>query len=114
LLEYLLRRGGEPVSSDYMSQLPDVTVVSHCGCGCPTIDFAVRGLATSLSHPTTILADGQATTPEGVLVGVILHARDGLLSELEVYSMEGVDHPFSLPQSDAITLYTTREATPDA
>jgi hypothetical protein len=48
------------------------------------------------------------------LVGVILHAREGLLSELEVYSMEGVDHPFSLPHPDTITLYTSREATPNA
>ncbi len=110
---YLLHHA-DPASSAYASQLPDVTVISHCGCGCPTIDLAVRGRAASLSLTTTILADGEATSPEDVLVGVILHARDGLLSELEVYSMEGVDHPFSLPHSDAITLYTRREATPNA
>src|SRR5437764_301468 len=40
LIAWLLEHG-EPEAVAYVSQLPDVTVVSHCSCGCPTIDLAV-------------------------------------------------------------------------
>jgi hypothetical protein len=113
LLDHLLHHS-EFASSSYVEQLADASVVSRCSCGCPTVDLAVCGHAASLSSPTTILADGQAQTPEGVLVGVILHAREGLLSELEVYSMEGVEGSFSLPLPEAITLYTARDSIPNA
>jgi hypothetical protein len=107
LLEHLLHHS-EFASPRYLEQLTDASVVSRCSCGCPTIDLAVRGHAAPLSSPTMIIADGQARTPEGVLVGIILHAREGFLSELEAYSMEGVEGSFSFPSPEAITLCSAR------
>jgi len=77
-------------------------VVSRCGCGCPTIDFAVRTRAASVGSPSTILADFLGVSREGVRVGLILHGREGLLSELEIYSLAGHDSAFSLPSVDSL------------
>jgi hypothetical protein len=103
LLEWLLRHG-TPAAATYVGQLPDVTVVSRCGCGCPTIDLAVCGRAASLGSPTTILADAGGMSPEGVRVGIIVHGREGLISELEVYSPAG-EGTFSMPRIEGIESY---------
>ena len=54
--------------------------------------------------PSKILADVDGTSPEGVLVGVLVHDREGLLSELEVYSMTG-DAPYALPHIEDLNGY---------
>jgi hypothetical protein len=83
-----------------------VSVVSHCGCGCPTIDLAVDGRAAPLSSPTTILADTEGLSPEGVRVGIIVHGREGLISELEIYSMAGDEGKFSLPRINDLASFS--------
>lgn len=78
-------------------------VVSTCGCGCPTVDFALHsGRKVGASH---IVAEAGGKSPEGISVGVILHAREGELSELEVYSNQGLDLPFDLPHSESLESY---------
>jgi len=104
LLERLLGRGTENAER-YLKQLPDTTVVGKCSCGCPTLDLAVRGIAASLSSPSTILADARGVSPEGVQFEIILHAREGLLSELEAYSILGESSGFTLPPIDEIEIY---------
>jgi hypothetical protein len=104
LLDWLLRHG-TPEAGDYASQLPQVTVVSRCGCGCPTIDLAVAGRSAPPGSPTTILADGEGISPEGVRCGIILFARDGILSEMEFYPVDGDVYRFSLPLIDSIKIY---------
>jgi hypothetical protein len=99
LLEWLLHHGTSAAAM-YLEQLPMVSVVSRCGCGCPTIDLAVNGRAALISSPTTILADAEGVSPEGVLIGVILHGREALISELEIYSLGGDEEKFSLPRID--------------
>jgi len=99
LLEWLLNHG-TPDAAAYSPQVAVVSVVSRCGCGCPTIDLAVGGRSASLGSPSTILADAMGVTREGVRVGVILHGREGLISELEVYSVAGHEGAFSLPRTE--------------
>lgn len=104
LLERLLRRC--TIMPDlWLDQLSTVTVASRCGCGCPTLDLAVGGREAAHSSGTTILAEAGGTSPEGVDFGIILHAREGILSELEVYPLtdSGV---FSLPPIDELRFYT--------
>lgn len=103
LLERLLQHGNRE-AAEYAERLSQVRVVGRCGCGCPTIDLAVARRAASLGSPTTILAEAGGTSPEGVRFGVILHSREGLLSELEVYS-QGSPGPFTLPEIDQIEIY---------
>jgi hypothetical protein len=67
-------------------------VVGRCTCGCPTIDLAL----SSDSHKkaaSKIVADFEGATPEGLHVGVILHVREGEISELEVYPIDEATGP---------------------
>jgi hypothetical protein len=102
LLQWLVDHG-RPDAPKYRSQIPQLRVVSRCGCGCPSIDVAM-GLSrkAGASH---IIADGEAESPEGAHVGIILHVRDGEISELEVYSITGEDTVFTLPKPERITLW---------
>jgi hypothetical protein len=97
LLEWLLRHG-TPDAAAYLEQLPRVSVTAHCSCGCPTIDLAVDGHAAKLSSPTTILGDAVGKSPEGIEIGIIVHGREDLISELEIYSLAGEGRKFSLPR----------------
>ena len=102
LLEWLLGQGG-PDASKYAAQIENLHVLSRCGCGCPTVDFALHsGRKVGASH---IVAEAGGKSPEGISVGVILHAREGELSELEVYSNQGLDLPFALPRPESLESY---------
>jgi hypothetical protein len=98
LISWLL---GETNHSELKEQLRDAKVISKCGCGCPTIDLQVDGYE---DIPVRLVLSAEGLSPEGIPVGVILHVRHGLLSELEVYSQDGTKE-FSLPEVD--TLKTT-------
>jgi hypothetical protein len=94
LLEWLFAHGSSKALR-YAAQLPRVTVASHCTCGCPTIDLAVDGKRTF--GASELIADTEGRSPEGIRVGVILHCREGQLSELEVYPIDEIKGRFALP-----------------
>jgi hypothetical protein len=107
LLEWLLARPSSEVSgsdvSKYKSQVARLRVAAKCGCGCPTVDSALG--SDRKCGASDIVAEAGGKSPEGVSVGVILHAREGELSELEVYSTQGLDISFTLPLPDALEDY---------
>ena len=72
LLEWLIANGS-PSAAEYAPQIPRVSVVSRCTCGCPTIDLAVDG--KHLDGSSELVADFVGKSPEGIQVGVILHCR---------------------------------------
>jgi hypothetical protein len=84
LLKWLISNGS-PSAAKYAPQIPRVSVVSRCACGCPTIDLAVD--SKHVGAGSELVADFVGKSPEGVPVGVILHCRSGQISELEVYAM---------------------------
>jgi hypothetical protein len=98
LLIWLISNG-KPEARDYMRQVEELRVISRCSCGCPTVDF------TPPKGPSDLLADFYGITPENVEVGVILHARDGRLSEMEIYSVHQQEEPFGLPKIDTLKNY---------
>jgi hypothetical protein len=87
----------------YKLQVSQFNVVSMCGCGCPTVDFALSGARKS--GASEIVSEARGTTPEGISVDIILHAREGELSELEVYSTSGLDGSFTLPSTELLKTY---------
>jgi hypothetical protein len=107
LLEWLLvHPSSDVLLSDvpkYKSQIDSLHVVAKCGCGCPTVDFALH--SGQKRGASEIVAEAGGKSPEGVSVGVILHAREGEISELEVYSTQGSDVSFSLPVPDSLEPY---------
>ncbi len=88
LIEALLGAVRSGVSR-YIGQLELLEVVGGCGCGCPSIDISVVSDAADGKPTPVILAD--AESPGGVPVGVILWARGGRLSGLEVHPWDGTD-----------------------
>jgi hypothetical protein len=101
LLEWLLANGS-PDAKPYLSQIANVNVVGKCTCGCPTIDLALGDCEQRKTAPSIILADFVGKTPEGVEVGVIVHAREGEISELEVYAIPDWQGPFKLPSVESL------------
>jgi len=99
LIKWLLEHGA-PGSDQFISQVDSLIVISKCGCGCPTVNFARQGKSVE-SDNKHILADYLATV-DGRDVGVILFQREGRLSSLEVYSRAGTDEPFGLPEIEAL------------
>jgi hypothetical protein len=108
LLGELLRHGTR-AADPYARQLPQVTVVSRCSCGCPTLDLAVAGRSASLASPSTILAAAGGVSPEGVPFEITVHGREGIISELEVYALTG-DVPFTLPEIANIEFFSEPRA----
>jgi hypothetical protein len=102
LLEWLIANGNAD-ARQYASQIAGISVVGTCTCGCPTIDLATVDIVNNKkTAPSHILADFVGKTPEGIEVGVILHAREGAISELEVYAIPDVTGPFSLPSIESL------------
>jgi hypothetical protein len=101
LLEWLMANGNSDAQK-YASQIADVSVVGTCTCGCPTIDLAIGECKQRRTAASHILADFVGKTPDGIEVGVILHAREGEISELEVYAIPDVSGPFSLPSIESL------------
>jgi hypothetical protein len=106
LLIWLLEHGA-PEAADYLSQIPFVRVIGQCGCGCPTLELAVGGKEVTRGSSSTIVADFCGTTPEGAFVGVMVHVREGLLSELEAYSLSNLKK-FPFPRSDSLKPFGPR------
>jgi hypothetical protein len=99
LLHWLVDHGA-PDAAQYKPQISKLRVVSRCGCGCPTVDFAIGVSRTE--GPSHLIADVEGESPEGVRIGVIVHVRDGEISELEVYSLTGESKRFSLPMPSSL------------
>lgn len=88
VLEHLLDPA-DPVHAALSRQIPHALVASHCGCGCPTVSFLLGPEAepaeVTSSYP--VAADADVIPPgETCVGGVIVFARGGLLTGLELYS----------------------------
>jgi hypothetical protein len=92
--------------SRYIGQLESAEVIGGCGCGCPSIDLAAESASTGTSPIPVILAD--AESPGGVPVGVILWARGGCLSGLEVHPWDGSD-VIRLPRPETLSNLRTAD-----
>ncbi|WP_179082381.1 hypothetical protein [Streptomyces rectiverticillatus] len=83
-LEALLA-GPDPVISALRAQIPYTRVASGCDCGCATLDLTVdRTAVAPVPAATTPAAEAWYEVPENA--GVMVFARDGYLSLLEIYT----------------------------
>jgi len=102
LLEWLVTNSPTD-TMPFAPQVPQTKVVARCKCGCPTLDLAVGEKTSRTVGLSTILADAYGHSPEGVPVNVILHAREGELSELEVISMDDTN-VFGMPTPETLEI----------
>jgi len=96
LIRWLLQHG-TAAAAEFLPQLTDARVTSRCYCGCASVDFAVKGIVPPPSDGISILADFQYRNGDGHLCGVFVFERAGLLAGLEVWSVDGLSTPSTLP-----------------
>jgi hypothetical protein len=106
---------GTASAAGFVPQLTKARVVSRCGCGCASVNFAVAGVVAPPSDGIGILADFEYRTAEGHLCGAFVFERAGLLAGLEVWSVDGLTTPSTLPTSEQLQpLGSVPQAEPDA
>ncbi|QMV18317.1 hypothetical protein GOB94_06165 [Granulicella sp. 5B5] len=103
-LTHVLANGSEHAQS-FLGQVSFVKVVSHCRCGCPTINFEVSREAERGHSDGRVVVDLLGRTPDGGQVGILVFADDGFLSELEIYELDELPHPFPLPTLESLHLF---------
>ena len=84
----------------YIGQLEKLEVVGACGCGCSSINLELPSGGREGRPVPLVMADGESS--DGTPVGVILWARGGALSGLEVHSWDSRE-TVSLPRPESLT-----------
>jgi hypothetical protein len=95
LVGWLLSHGTAE-GQQFLSQLADAEVASHCACGCASIDFAIAGKRPA-TFAMRVLSDYQWRDGEGHLFGAFVFEQDGLLAGLDLWSIDGAATPRTLP-----------------
>ena len=97
LLRWLLEHG-KPAAGGHIGEVSRARVVSRCGCGCASIDF-IKAPGSALE----ILSDHQWQDEQGHRFGAFAFAKEGKLAGLEVWSIDGLATPKSLPDTSLLT-----------
>ena len=100
LVRWLLEHGN-PDAAEFLTQLDDAWVVSRCGCGCASIDFAIGGVPPRSDAGMHILSDFE-WQGDGVYSGIFVFACGGQLAGFEVWSLDGKVSTSSLPRIDQL------------
>jgi hypothetical protein len=94
VLGWLLEHGSVVGPLQHLtSGLDSLRVVAVCGCGCPSVDFALP----DPDHKGRVLAEGFGTLENGEEVGLIAWGRGDAVIGLEAYKYGDHAHPFALP-----------------
>ena len=86
VLTWLLEHG-VPGAPDFVSQIPRLSVVGKCTCGCPTLYFALDGVPVKRNGEQGI--SDYIAELDGHPIGLMVFQTNGLLSSLEAYSLPG-------------------------
>lgn len=87
-----------PVDKTAEDTIATLQVVSRCGCGCATVDFA----EPASDQRSSVVAEGVGNTPKGGLVGVIVWGRPDAITGLEIYDMGAGEGEVSLPLPESM------------
>lgn len=101
LIIWMLEHGPQG-ATNFIPQIADITARSSCKCGCPSIEFNVPLESPYIEQPLgfRICCSGYS---EGHKIGLMLTAGLGVLSELEVYTFDQIDHAFGLPEMSTLS-----------
>jgi len=85
-------------ASRYLEQISALRVVGRCGCGrCPTVFF----LHHQQGDREADLATMAGKDDTGGLTAAVLLEKEGVLSQLEFYSVDGHD-PWEAPSAESL------------
>jgi hypothetical protein len=97
VLRWLLDHG-KPSAAEHIGEVGRVRVVSRCGCGCASVDF-IEAPRSAME----ILSDHQWQDQKGRRFGAFAFAKEGKLAGVEVWSIDGLATPKSLPDTSLLT-----------
>jgi hypothetical protein len=95
-VRWLLEHGSNE-GKKLLPQLDRARVVSHCSCGCASVDFSIDGRTASPTSGMSVVSDYRWDDADGKLFGVFAFARDGLLSGIDLWSIDGRGTASALP-----------------
>jgi hypothetical protein len=101
LTAWLLEHGTKEAHT-FTSQLPGARVISRCACGCASVDFSVNGHRGKVTDGMVVLSDHQWRDTAGHLFGAFVFAYGSVLGGLDVWSIDGLSLPKSLPEIEAL------------
>ena len=101
LVKWLLEHGTDEARI-LLPQLEQARVVSRCSCGCASVEFSIDGTAASVKSGMSIVSDFRWDSPEGYFFGVFAYARQGLLSGIDLWSIDGRATATTLPSTDQL------------
>jgi hypothetical protein len=110
LIRWLLEHG-LPEAAGFIPQLVKARVVSRCPCGCASINLAIGGTVPPTGAGMQILGDFGWQATDGARFGVFVFACAGQLTGLEVWSVDGLTAPSSLPAVGELVLLETWQST---
>src|ERR1043166_1545841 len=93
---WLLEHGGEE-GKKHLRQLARARVVSRCSCGCASVDFSIDGQVASPKSGMSIVSDYRWDDADGKLFGIFAFGREGLLSGIDLWSIDGRGIASTLP-----------------
>jgi hypothetical protein len=91
---------------NYQVLVDQLIVVSHCDCGCDSVDF-VGSSERSVSRQ---IANAIGTTRLGGKVGIIIWGNPERITGLEVYDLGAGDGDIKLPLPDSVQSFSTGAA----
>ncbi|KXX66945.1 hypothetical protein AVL50_29665 [Flammeovirga sp. SJP92] len=92
LLEHLLKTERK----EFLNILPELVVIGRCGCGnCPTIQLGLN-YESDIIHGKIII-DYYGLSKKGNLIGVSILGNEYQPSELEFWSIDGVEEITEIP-----------------
>jgi hypothetical protein len=96
-VRWLLEHGTDEAKK-LLPQLDEARVVSRCSCGCASVDFSIDGRTASPKSGMSIVSDYRWDSTDGFPFGVFAYARDGLLSGIDLWSIDGRSTASKLPK----------------
>jgi hypothetical protein len=95
-VRWLLEQGTDE-GRNLLPQLARARVVARCSCGCASVDFSIDGQIASAKSGMSIVSDYRWQDADGRAFGVFAFAREGLLSGIDLWSIDGRATAGTLP-----------------
>jgi len=88
-------RVSEGEKERYLDQLSRATVVRTCGCGCPSVDFAISGVASIESEALDPFGDFMT---KDRAYGIFVFSKRGDLAGIDLYQLSGTEIAKTFPE----------------
>jgi len=92
-----------------IEQAKVVKVAEECGCGCPSVVFALPGNVPKAEVLQRVPVEAESRDADEMGLHLLLHVVNGVMRELEIYR-EDSKPVKKLPSVEALTVFAFRPA----